>query len=195
VTLRPLPDHRRQGLAAARPGRRQGRRGARRPVRGHHQRRQPSLPRTQRSATRGLDHQGLHSQEEATGLAIRSIYHWSPRRIVAHVKLCVLLQIQRAAKLCAHRRASARAVLSVISTSLHSFIKAQGGVLANRRPPPRSRQHSLSSGPFQTGSSTRTRHTYEALSVGWIRSSGWLWRSTSGCILLIWAPPSNARTG
>jgi hypothetical protein len=35
-----------------------------------------------------------------TGLAIRPIYHWSPRRIVAHVKLCVLaLQIQRAAEL------------------------------------------------------------------------------------------------
>ena len=35
-----------------------------------------------------------------TGLAIRPIYHLSPRRIVAHVKLCVLaLQIQRAAEL------------------------------------------------------------------------------------------------
>jgi hypothetical protein len=35
-----------------------------------------------------------------TGLAIRPIYHWSPRRIVAHVKLCVVaLQIQRAAEL------------------------------------------------------------------------------------------------
>lgn len=37
---------------------------------------------------------------KTTGLAIRPIYHWSPRRIVAHVKLCVLaLQIQRAAEL------------------------------------------------------------------------------------------------
>jgi hypothetical protein len=37
---------------------------------------------------------------KGTGLAIRPIYHWSPRRIVAHVKLCVLaLQIQRAAEL------------------------------------------------------------------------------------------------
>lgn len=35
-----------------------------------------------------------------TGLEIRPIYHWSPRRITAHVKLCVLaLQMQRAAEL------------------------------------------------------------------------------------------------
>jgi Transposase DDE domain len=39
-----------------------------------------------------------------TGLEIRPVYHWSPRRIVAHVKLCVLaLQIQRAAELRAGR--------------------------------------------------------------------------------------------
>jgi hypothetical protein len=37
---------------------------------------------------------------KGTGLAIRPIYHWSPRRIIAHVKLCVLaLQLQRAAEL------------------------------------------------------------------------------------------------
>ena len=37
---------------------------------------------------------------KTTGLAIRPVYHWSPRRIVAHVKLCVLaLQLQRAAEL------------------------------------------------------------------------------------------------
>ena len=37
---------------------------------------------------------------KTTGLAIRPVYHRSPRRIVAHVKLCVLaLQLQRAAEL------------------------------------------------------------------------------------------------
>jgi Transposase DDE domain len=37
---------------------------------------------------------------KSSGLEIRPIYHWSPRRITAHVKLCVLaLQMQRAAEL------------------------------------------------------------------------------------------------
>ena len=35
-----------------------------------------------------------------TGLEVRPMYHWSPRRIEAHVRLCVLaLQMQRAAEL------------------------------------------------------------------------------------------------
>jgi Transposase DDE domain len=35
-----------------------------------------------------------------TGLEIRPVYHWAPRRITAHVKLCVLaLQLQRAAEM------------------------------------------------------------------------------------------------
>jgi hypothetical protein len=35
-----------------------------------------------------------------TGLEVRPMFHWTPRRIEAHVKLCVLaLQIQRAAEL------------------------------------------------------------------------------------------------
>ncbi|WP_249676208.1 hypothetical protein [Acidocella sp. C78] len=35
-----------------------------------------------------------------TGLEVRPMYHWSPRRIEAHVRLCVLaLQIQRSAEL------------------------------------------------------------------------------------------------
>ena len=39
---------------------------------------------------------------KATGLGIRPMFHWTPRRIVAHVKLCVLaLMIQRAAELAA----------------------------------------------------------------------------------------------
>jgi transposase len=37
---------------------------------------------------------------KTTGLEIRPVYHWTPRRIVAHVKLCTLaLQIQRAAEI------------------------------------------------------------------------------------------------
>jgi hypothetical protein len=37
---------------------------------------------------------------KTTGLAIRPMFHWTPRRIVAHVKLCVLaLMIQRAAEI------------------------------------------------------------------------------------------------
>jgi transposase len=37
---------------------------------------------------------------KSSGLVIRPIYHWTPRRIEAHVKLCILaLQIQRAAEL------------------------------------------------------------------------------------------------
>jgi hypothetical protein len=39
---------------------------------------------------------------KTTGLGIRPMFHWTPRRIVAHVKLCVLaLMIQRAAELAA----------------------------------------------------------------------------------------------
>ena len=35
-----------------------------------------------------------------TGLEVRPMFHWTPRRIEAHVKLCILaLQIQRAAEL------------------------------------------------------------------------------------------------
>ncbi len=35
-----------------------------------------------------------------TGLAVRPVFHWTPRRIEAHVKLCVLaLQVQRAAEI------------------------------------------------------------------------------------------------
>ena len=35
-----------------------------------------------------------------TGLAVRPMFHWTPRRIEAHVKLCVLaLQMQRAAEI------------------------------------------------------------------------------------------------
>jgi transposase len=35
-----------------------------------------------------------------TGLEVRPMFHWSPRRIEAHVKLCVLaLQMQRAAEI------------------------------------------------------------------------------------------------
>jgi hypothetical protein len=34
-----------------------------------------------------------------TGLQVRPMFHWTPRRIEAHVKLCVLaLQMQRAAE-------------------------------------------------------------------------------------------------
>jgi hypothetical protein len=37
---------------------------------------------------------------KTTGLGIRPMFHWTPRRIVAHVKLCVLaLMIQRAAEM------------------------------------------------------------------------------------------------
>jgi hypothetical protein len=37
---------------------------------------------------------------KSSGLAIRPIYHWTPRRIDAHVKLCVLaLQLQRGAEM------------------------------------------------------------------------------------------------
>jgi transposase len=37
---------------------------------------------------------------KTTGLEIRPVYHWTPRRIVAHVELCILaLQIQRAAEI------------------------------------------------------------------------------------------------
>jgi Transposase DDE domain len=37
---------------------------------------------------------------KTTGLEIRPVYHWTPRRIVAHVQLCTLaLQIQRAAEI------------------------------------------------------------------------------------------------
>jgi Transposase DDE domain len=39
---------------------------------------------------------------KTTGLGIRPMFHWTPRRIVAHVRLCVLaLMIQRAAELAA----------------------------------------------------------------------------------------------
>jgi transposase len=35
-----------------------------------------------------------------TGLEVRPMFHWAPRRIVAHVKLCILaLQVQRAAEI------------------------------------------------------------------------------------------------
>ena len=35
-----------------------------------------------------------------TGLQVRPMFHWTPRRIEAHVKLCVLaLQMQRAAEI------------------------------------------------------------------------------------------------
>jgi len=35
-----------------------------------------------------------------TGLEVRPMFHWTPRRIEAHVRLCVLaLQVQRAAEL------------------------------------------------------------------------------------------------
>jgi hypothetical protein len=35
-----------------------------------------------------------------TGLEVRPMFHWTPRRIEAHVKLCVLaLQMQRAAEI------------------------------------------------------------------------------------------------
>jgi hypothetical protein len=39
---------------------------------------------------------------KTTGLGIRPMFHWTPRRIVAHVKLCVLaLMLQRAAEIAA----------------------------------------------------------------------------------------------
>jgi hypothetical protein len=39
---------------------------------------------------------------KTTGLGIRPMFHWTPRRIVAHVKLCVLaLMIQRATEIAA----------------------------------------------------------------------------------------------
>ena len=39
---------------------------------------------------------------KTTGLGIRPMFHWTPRRIVAHVKLCVLaLMIQRVAEIAA----------------------------------------------------------------------------------------------
>jgi hypothetical protein len=35
-----------------------------------------------------------------TGLEVRPMFHWAPRRIEAHVKLCVLaLQVQRTAEI------------------------------------------------------------------------------------------------
>ena len=37
---------------------------------------------------------------KTTGLQVRPMFHWTPRRIVAHIKLCVLaLMIQRAAEI------------------------------------------------------------------------------------------------
>jgi hypothetical protein len=37
---------------------------------------------------------------KTSGLEIRPVYHWTPRRIMAHVQLCTLaLQIQRAAEI------------------------------------------------------------------------------------------------
>jgi hypothetical protein len=41
---------------------------------------------------------------KTTGLQVRPMFHWTPRRIVAHVKLCVLaLMIQRAAEIASER--------------------------------------------------------------------------------------------
>ena len=46
---------------------------------------------------------------KTTGLGIRPMFHWTPRRIVAHVKLCVLaLMIQRAAEIAARTVVAAR---------------------------------------------------------------------------------------
>jgi hypothetical protein len=41
-----------------------------------------------------------NTQLKQTGLQVRPMFHWTPRRIDAHVKLCVLaLQMQRAAEI------------------------------------------------------------------------------------------------
>ena len=66
-----------------------------------------------------------------TGLELRPMFHWSPRRIEAHVKLCILaLQMQRAAEIrciqpwarIAHELAALKAICS----------RAQGRVIVQR---------------------------------------------------------------
>ena len=44
--------------------------------------------------------EGCFRRMKQTGLQVRPMFHWTPRRIEAHVKLCVLaLQMQRTAEL------------------------------------------------------------------------------------------------
>ena len=61
-----------------------------------------------------------------TGLEVRPMFHWTPRRIEAHVKLCVLaLQMQRAAEI--------RCALPWARIAHHAR-RAEGGALSLRRP-------------------------------------------------------------
>ena len=61
-----------------------------------------------------------------TGLEVRPMFHWTPRRIEAHVRLCVLaLQMQRAAEI--------RCQLPW-SRIAHTLGAAQGGTLSQREP-------------------------------------------------------------
>ena len=61
-----------------------------------------------------------------TGLEVRPMFHWTPRRIEAHVKLCVLaLQMQRAAEI---RCAQPWARIA------HTLGAAEGGALSQRQP-------------------------------------------------------------
>ena len=90
-----------RGRPQARCRQGQGCGGVRRQVRGHQQRRQPvgrgSGARIQR---RPGSSSSCFRRMKQTGLQVRPMFHWSARRIVAHVKLCVLaLQIQRAAEI------------------------------------------------------------------------------------------------
>jgi transposase len=70
-----------------------------------------------------------------TGLELRPIFHWSPRRIEAHVKLCVLaLQMQRAAELrCAQPWARVAHELAALKA-----IRAQGRAIVQRTKIPES---------------------------------------------------------
>jgi transposase len=66
-----------------------------------------------------------------TGLELRPIFHWSPRRIEAHVKLCVLaLQMQRAAEIrCAQTWARIAHELAALKAIRY---RAQGRAIVQR---------------------------------------------------------------
>jgi hypothetical protein len=71
-----------------------------------------------------------------TGLEVRPMFHWSPRRIEAHVKLCVLApQMQRAAEIrCALPWARIAHELTALKPS---DTAAPGGLLFSARKSPR----------------------------------------------------------
>jgi hypothetical protein len=72
-----------------------------------------------------------------TGLELRPIFHWSPRRIEAHVKLCILaLQMQRAAELrCAQPWARIAHELAALKAIRY---RAQGRAIVQRTKIPES---------------------------------------------------------